>query len=45
METAKKVKKGKQGMLEFAKIQGPREFTREGVLQSVAKFVVCDDQV
>ena len=45
MEAAKKAKKGKQGTLQFTKVQGPQEFTREGVLQSVAKFIVCDDQV
>ena len=26
-------------------LQGPREFTREGVLRAVTQFVACDDQV
>lgn len=28
----------------FEKVSGPREFTREGVLDAIAKHIVCDDQ-
>ena len=29
----------------FQKMSGPREFTRDGILHTVAQFVACDDQV
>ena len=29
----------------FEKVQGPREFTREGVLHAISQFVAVDDQV
>ena len=29
----------------FEKMSGPREFTRDGILHTVAQFVACDDQV
>jgi hypothetical protein len=47
LEDARKKKSSKQGTLDsaFGKVQGPREFTRTGVLDAVARFVVCDDQV
>lgn len=36
-----------QGNLDgvFDRVKGPTEFTREGVLQAVARFIACDDQV
>ena len=34
-----------QSTLGFEKMIGPREFTREGILQSVAKFIATDNQV
>jgi hypothetical protein len=35
----------KQGKLEFPKVTGPTEFTRDQVLHTVAQFIACDDQV
>jgi hypothetical protein len=29
----------------FEKLTGPREFTRDGILHTVAQFIACDDQV
>ena len=39
--------KGKQQEIDkmLEKRTGPQEFTREGVIEAVAKFVACDDQV
>ena len=34
-----------QSTVGFEKIMGPREFTREGVLDAVAKLIATDDQV
>lgn len=34
-----------QSIIGFEKITGPREFTREGVLEAVAKLIATDDQV
>ena len=34
-----------QSKLGFEHMTGPREFTREGVLDAVAKLVATDDQV
>ena len=34
-----------QSMIGFEKMTGPREFTREGVLEAVAKLITTDDQV
>ena len=34
-----------QSMVGFEKITGPREFTREGVLEAIAKLIATDDQV
>jgi hypothetical protein len=49
MESLKNKKsKGKpQATLDhvFEKMTGPREFTRDGILHTVAQFVACDDQV
>jgi hypothetical protein len=46
METSKKVKK-KQSTLDgaVAMVSRPTQFTRDGLLGTVAKFVACDDQV
>ena len=45
METSKKVKK-KQSTLEgVAVVSRPTQFTRDGLLDAVAKFVACDNQV
>ena len=46
-EAKKNPKAMQQGNLDgaFKAIKGPVEFTREGVLQAVARFVACDDQV
>lgn len=43
----KKKEKEKQVTLDgvFAKVPGPRAFSREGILKVVAEFIVCDDQV
>jgi hypothetical protein len=48
MQLKKKDSKAKtqgtlDGVIEMS--QGPREFTREGVLHAVTQFVACDDQV
>jgi hypothetical protein len=48
MQEEKKNPKAKQqGNLDgtFKAIKGPVDFTREGVLDAVARFVACDDQV
>lgn len=34
-----------QTKLGFEKMTAPREFTREGILQAVAKLIATDDQV
>src|SRR5258708_955657 len=46
-EAKKNPKAAQQGKLDgaFKPIKGPAEFTREGVLHAVARFVACDDQV
>ena len=46
-EAKKNLKAAQQGKLDgaFKPIKGPAEFTREGVLHAVARFVACDDQV
>ena len=48
MQLKKKNPKTKtQGTLDGAveTLQGPREFTHEGMLHTVTQFVACDDQV
>jgi hypothetical protein len=35
----------KQSSLSFPKSKAPTEFTREGILDGVVKFIACDDQV
>jgi hypothetical protein len=40
-----KSKKQKKLDSAFEKVQGPREFTREGVLHAISQFVAVDDQV
>lgn len=42
-ESSKEMKK--QSTLKFKKVTGPCEFTREGVLQAVAKLMATNDQV
>ncbi|KAG6904054.1 hypothetical protein DXG01_012929, partial [Tephrocybe rancida] len=45
MEATKSGKKSTaQQNIEFEKLEGPREFTREGVLESVSKLITVDDQ-
>jgi hypothetical protein len=46
-EKAEAKKNGKQVKINdiLAKSTAPLEFTREGVLHAVARFVACDDQV
>jgi hypothetical protein len=41
------LKRGSQTKLDgmFEKVKAPRDFSREGVLEAVARFVACDDQV
>jgi hypothetical protein len=43
----RKAGRSQQGTLSdvFPKINAPKDFTREGVLHAVSKFIVCDDQV
>jgi len=36
---------GEQLKLRFEKVIGPREFTREGTLDAVAKLIVTNDEV
>ena len=38
-------KKGKQQLLDFEIVKGPREFTRTGILHAVAKLIATDNQV
>jgi hypothetical protein len=47
MEAEKQAKsKGEtQTTLEFEKTKGPREFTRDGILDAVAKLIATDDEV
>jgi hypothetical protein len=33
------------GMVEIEHKQGSKQFTRDGALEAIAKFVACDDQV
>jgi hypothetical protein len=42
---AKEVKGQKSLGDVFRKVEGPLEFTREGVLEAVARFIACEDQV
>jgi hypothetical protein len=43
---AKEKGKGKeQTWLGFSKVKGPGEFSREGILEAVAKLIACEDQV
>jgi hypothetical protein len=46
-EAKNKPKAMQQGKLDrvFETLKSPVEFTREGVLHAVAKFIACDDQV
>ena len=46
-EAKKNPKAIQQGKLDgtFKATKGPGDFSREGVLQAVARFVACDDQV
>lgn len=37
--------KQQQQQLDFKKLTGPREFTRDGVLHAVAKLIVTNNQV
>jgi hypothetical protein len=41
------LKRGSQTKLDgmFEKVKAPRDFSWEGVLEAVARFVACDDQV
>lgn len=34
-----------QQLLDYTKVTGPREFTRDGVLHAVAKLIATDNQV
>lgn len=48
MQAEKNEPKGKkQGLIDnmLEKAKAPQEFTRDGVIEAVAKFVACDDQV
>jgi hypothetical protein len=38
-------KKKEQQLLDFKLVAGPREFTRAGVLESVARLIVMNNQV
>ena len=38
-------KKQQQQKLDFQKVTGPREFTREGVLQAVSQLIATNNQV
>jgi hypothetical protein len=44
-EAEKADKKMGQAKLGFETIKAPQEFTREGVVDAVAKFIATDDQV
>jgi hypothetical protein len=37
--------KGKQQLLDFKAVTGPREFTRANVLQAVANLIATNNQV
>jgi hypothetical protein len=47
MKRGAQKKRGAQTKLDgvFEKQKMPSEFSREGVLEAVARFVACDDQV
>ena len=40
-----RTKKQGQQVLDFKSVVGPREFTREGILESVAKLIATNNQV
>ena len=38
--------KGKeQTLLGFPKVKGPADFSRQGILEAVAKHIACEDQI